>query len=231
MISLGGVPGLIPPGGVPYLKVRTEPKDSNPSLSSNAEPSLISRLRGKLLSLDLTTLEVETSGGVVYEVEVPLKVQERLPPVGSDLELRIVQVVREDSVALFGFMEPHERELFKRLLNASGVGARLALAMLSTFSARRLARALAEKDLAALTQVSGVGKKKAELLALELSEKVRDLALIPQGATSVSPAVEEAVAALVALGYGFSTADNLVRSAVKGNEDLTVEEIIRKALS
>jgi holliday junction DNA helicase RuvA len=192
---------------------------------------VISRLRGTLLSRDVSIVEVETSGGVVYEVEVPLKVQERLPPVGSEVEIRTLQVVREDSVALFGFMEPHERELFKRLLNASGVGARLALAMLSTFSARRLARALAEKDLAALTQVSGVGKKKAELLALELSEKVRDLALIPQDASSVSPSVEGAVAALVALGYGFSTADTLVRDALKVDGDLTTEEIIRKALS
>ncbi len=192
---------------------------------------MISRLRGKLLSRDLSNVEVETTGGVVYEVEVPLKVQERLPPVGSDVELRIVQVVREDSVALFGFLEPHERELFKRLLNASGVGARLALAMLSTFSAQRLARALAEKDLAALTQVSGVGRKKAELLALELSEKVRDLALIPKGAAGVSPVVEEAVAALVALGYSFTAADNLVREALKKDGDLNTEEIIRKALS
>ena len=192
---------------------------------------MISRLRGKLLSRDLSNVEVETTGGVVYEVEVPLKVQERLPPVGSDVELRIFQVVREDSVALFGFLEPHERELFKRLLNASGVGARLALAMLSTFSAQRLARALAEKDLAALTQVSGVGRKKAELLALELSEKVRDLALIPKGAAGVSPVVEEAVAALVALGYSFTAADNLVREALKKDGDLNTEEIIRKALS
>ncbi len=199
--------------------------------SSNAEPQLISRLRGKLLSRDLSNVEVETTGGVVYEVEVPLKVQERLPPVGSDVELRIVQVVREDSVALFGFLEPHERELFKRLLNASGVGARLALAMLSTFSAQRLARALAEKDLAALTQVSGVGRKKAELLALELSEKVRDLALIPRGAAGVSPVVEAAVAALVSLGYSFTAADSLVREALKKDGDLTTEEIIRKALS
>ena len=192
---------------------------------------MISRLRGKLLSRDLSNVEVETTGGVVYEVEVPLKVQERLPPVGSDVELRIFQVVREDSVALFGFLEPHERELFKRLLNASGVGARLALAMLSTFSAQRLARALAEKDLAALTQVSGVGRKKAELLALELSEKVRDLALIPKGAAGVSPVVEAAVAALVSLGYSFTAADSLVREALKKDGDLNTEEIIRKALS
>lgn len=192
---------------------------------------MISRLRGTLLSQDLSTVEVETTGGVVYEVEVPLKVRERLPPVGAFVELRTVQVVREDSVALFGFLEPEERELFRRLLTASGVGTRLALAMLSTYSARRLARALAEKDLLALTQVSGVGKKTAERLALELAEKVRDLALLPEGEASPSSAVKEAVSALVALGFSFTAADTAVRGAMKGNGDLTAEEIIRKALS
>ena len=72
-------------------------------------------------------MEVETSGGVVYEVEVPLTVHERLPPVGHPVELRTVQVVREDAVLLFGFLEPHERELFRRLLTASGVGVALAI--------------------------------------------------------------------------------------------------------
>ena len=104
---------------------------------------LISRLRGLLLTNDFSTVEVETSGGVVYEVEVPLTVVEHLPPIGTQVELRTVQVVREDSVSLFGFLEAHERDLFRRLLTASGVGAKLALAMLSTYSARRLAQALA----------------------------------------------------------------------------------------
>ena len=80
-------------------------------------------------------MEVETAGGVVYEVELPLSVLGRLPPIGGSVELRTYHMVREDSAALFGFMEAHERELFKRLLTASGVGARLALAMLSTYSA------------------------------------------------------------------------------------------------
>ncbi len=198
----------------------------------NPWPSLISRLKGILLSRDLAVVEVETAGGVVYEVEVPLTVLERLPPAGHPVELRTLQVVREDSVALFGFLEPHERDLFKRLLTASGVGAKLALAMLSTYSARRLARALAEKDLAALAQVSGVGKKKAEKIALELSDKVRDIALIPEGTPGVSPVVEGAVAALMALGFSFTAADGAVREAIKGGgAELGTEDLIRKALS
>ena len=192
---------------------------------------MISRLRGILLSRDLSTVEVETSGGVVYEVDVPLTVDERLPAVGEAIELRTVQVTREDSVSLYGFLEAHERELFKRLLTASGVGAKLALAMLSAFTARRLAQALAEKDLGALTQVSGVGKKKAERIALELSEKVGDLALAPAGASGVSPGAGEAVSALVSLGYSFTAADAAVRKAFKRCGDVPTEELIREALS
>ncbi|MBT8396013.1 MAG: Holliday junction branch migration protein RuvA [Gemmatimonadetes bacterium] len=192
---------------------------------------MISRLRGTLLTRDLSTVEVETSGGVVYEVEVPLTVAERLPPEGAGIELRTVQVNREDSVALYGFLDSHERDLFRRLLTASGVGAKLALAMLSAFSARRLAQALAEKDLAALTQVSGVGKKKAERLALELSEKVRDLALAPDGAPGVPPGAEAAVSALISLGYSFSDADAAVRRVISEEDDLTTEELIKAALS
>lgn len=192
---------------------------------------MISRLRGTLVSRELTTLEVETPGGVVYEVEVPLKVEERLPPVGEPIELRIVQVTREDSVSLYGFLEAHERELFKRLLRASGVGPNLALAMLSSFSAGRLAQALAEKDLVALTQVSGVGKKKAERIVLELSEKVRDLAVTPDGETGVPPGAEAAVTALISLGYGVSAAHAAIRAALKKDRDLSTEELIREALS
>jgi Holliday junction DNA helicase RuvA len=176
-------------------------------------------------------VEIETSGGVVYEVEIPLTIHERLPSEGSAVELRTVQVVREDSAALYGFLEPHERDLFKRLLTASGVGAQKALAMLSTYSARRLARALAEKDITALSQISGVGKKTAERLALELSEKVRDLALIPEGTGGASPAVEGAVSALVALGFSFSDADAAIRKALRGEDNPTTDELIRKALS
>lgn len=192
---------------------------------------MISRLQGILLSKDLSAVEVETSGGVVYEVEVPLTVAEQLPPEGASLELRTVQVTREDSVSLYGFLDPVERDLFKRLLTASGVGAKLALAMLSAFSARRLAQALAEKDLAALTQVSGVGRKTAERLALELSEKVRDLALVPEGRAGRTAAVESAVSALMALGFSYSRADAAIREAFKKGEGLSTEELIKEALS
>ena len=205
--------------------------DPSPVPPITSEALLISRLKGTLLSRDLTTVEVETPAGVIYEVEVPLTIQERLPPVGHPVELRTQQVVREDSITLYGFLEPHERDLFRRLLNANGVGAKMAVAMLSTFSARRLARALADKDLAALSQVQGVGRKKAEKFALELADRVQDLALGPEGAPLASPAVAEAVSALVALGFSVTAADAAVRKAFKGGGEMSTEELIRQVLS
>jgi len=201
---------------------REDPEDANP---------MISRLRGTLLSKELDRVELETGGGVVYEVEIPASILERLPPEGSPIEIRTLQLVRQDSATLYGFLELHERELFSRLLTASGVGAKMALAMLSTYSAHRLARALAEKDLPALTQIPGVGKKTAERIALELAEKVKDLAVGPEGEPLVAPGGKEAVAALVALGYSFMNADRAVRRAIEDGDPGSSEDLIRKALS
>ncbi len=193
---------------------------------------MISRLRGKLLSREVDRIEVETSGGVVYELEVPLTVQQRLPSVGSDVEIRTFQVVREDALTLYGFLEPGERELFGRLLGASGVGAKLAAAMLSTYTAARLARALAEKDVTALKQVSGVGKKTAERIILELSDKVQDLAVEAGREGAAVAGAQEAVSALVALGYSFTDADRAVRAVVDGDEKAPdAQQLIRKALA
>lgn len=194
---------------------------------------MISRLHGTLLTRDPDGIEIETSGGVVYEVEVPLTVLQRLPTPGNAVEVRTVQVVTDSSVALYGFIDERERELFKRLLGASGVGGKLALAMMSTFTASRLARALVEKDHAALQQVSGVGKKKAEKIAVELSDKVGDLAVVEPSGSGVGggQAAQAAVQALVALGYSFSDADAAVRHALEDGADGPSEAIIRKALS
>lgn len=194
---------------------------------------MISRLRGTLLSRDASGVEVETPGGVVYEVEVPTTVLERLPAEGQPVEMRTLQVVREDSVALYGFLSAGERTLFRRLLTASGVGPKVALAMLSTYTAERLARALVEKDVPALQRVSGVGKKTAERLALELADKVSDLALSagPSPVPGGAPGVQEAVAALVALGYGFAEADEAVRAVIAQGDVDSADTLIRRALA
>ena len=193
---------------------------------------MISRLQGKLLSRAAACVEVETSGGVVYEVEVPITVLQGLPSPGGSVELRTLQIVTENSIALYGFSNAHERLLFQRLLTATGVGAKLALAMMSTYSAERLARALVEKDSTALQQVSGIGKKKAEKIALDLADKVADLAIVTPVMDGVTGGARGAVQALVNLGYSFSVADTAVRAVLEedGVPDST-EELVRRALS
>lgn len=194
---------------------------------------MISRIKGTLVGRDPEGIEIETPGGVVYEIEVPLTVLQRLPSPGSAVELRTVQVVTDSSVALYGFVDELERTLFRRLLTASGVGGKLALAMMSAYRADRLARALVERDLAALQQVSGVGRKKAEKLVVELADKVADLAVSTAGAAGSGPAAAQgAVKALVALGYSFADADDAVRQALHdGVPGESVDDIVRKALS
>ncbi|MEC7386452.1 MAG: Holliday junction branch migration protein RuvA [Gemmatimonadota bacterium] len=192
---------------------------------------MISRLQGKLLSRDATCVEVETSGGVVYEVEVPITVLQGLPSPGGSVELRTLQVVTESSIALYGFSSAHERLLFQRLLTATGVGAKLALAMMSTYSVERLARALVEKDSTALQQVSGIGKKKAEKIALDLADKVADLAIVTPVVDGVTGGAQDAVQALVNLGYSFSVADTAVRAVLEDGIPDSTEELVRRALS
>lgn len=194
---------------------------------------MISRLRGTLLGREPERIEVATPGGVVYEVNVPRTVLERLPAAGTDVEILTVQVVREDAVALYGFVESRERELFGRLMAARGVGASTALSMLSTYAAPRLARALAEKDTAALQQVSGIGKKTAERLVVDLADRVQDLAVAPggEGEDATGPA-QEAVSALVSLGYSFTEADEAVQQVLEdGDAPESAEELIRRALA
>jgi holliday junction DNA helicase RuvA len=195
---------------------------------------LISRIRGTLVTRDADgVVEIETSSGVTYEVEVPLTVMQRIPMPPAAIELHIAHLVREDSEALYGFNDSSERTLFLRLLKAHGVGKALALAMMSTFTASRLARAITEKDLTALTQVSGVGKRTAEKIVVELSDKVADLAFTTplDVAAGSAPLAQEAVAALVAMGLSFGDADKAVRAVVEEGGAKTSEELIRKALA
>lgn len=196
---------------------------------------MISRIRGTLIHRDTDRIEVATPGGVVYEIFVPLSILERLPrPPKDDFEIRTLQVVREDSATLYGFAEGYERELFGRLMVAKGVGPSLAVSLLSTFAAPRLARALVEKDVNALKQVSGVGKKTAERIILDLADRVTDLAARAPEGDGERPGgrvAQEAVAALQALGYGFADADEAVRAALEQGEPEGTDQLVRRALA
>jgi len=192
---------------------------------------VISRLQGRVLSRGTDRVEIETSGGVVYEVEVPLTVLQEIPSVGDTLELRTLQVVTETSVALYGFVTPQERVLFLRLRTVKGVGAKVALGIMSTFPSQRLARAIVEKDTTALRQAPKVGMKLAETIVLELSDKVDDLVGVVPTFGGADTVAHQAVQALISLGYTFGDADRAVRGVLEGGAPDTAEELIRRALA
>ncbi len=189
---------------------------------------MIAAVFGKLVSKSGDRIVVATSGGVSYEIAVPIGVLERLPPDGSEVELHTVPIVREDGWALYGFDDSAERTVFQRLLAVNGVGPRLALAIVSTLG-NRVIRALKEGDIAALCTVPGVGKKTAERIALELKDKLRDVSS-SDGATVVSIPAEQAVNALVNLGYSSGEADRTVRTVLSQEGGSSTAELIRGAL-
>jgi Holliday junction DNA helicase RuvA len=190
---------------------------------------VIAGVRGTLLSRTADRVVVATASGVSYEVAVPLGVLERLPRDGAEVDLQTVLVVREDGWALYGFDRGHEKTVFQRLLGASGVGPRLALAVLSSLGGGRVVAAVRSGDLAALCTVPGIGKKTAERLVLELKDRMGDLTP-PGEAPARAPVADEAVQALVNLGYGALDADRAVRSAIAEQGSATTAELIRFAL-
>lgn len=194
---------------------------------------MISRLRGRLVRRDIGSVEVMTPGGVGYELEIPLGVFERLPPEGAELELRTYQVVREDAVTLYGFLEPAERAVFGKLLSASGVGPKLALSILSSLPPERIVRAILEKDIVVLRRIPGLGTKKAERLVLELADRLDDVAVAATGTTAAAgaPGAEQAVGALVALGYTQADAAAAVRKVIDERGGGEGVDLIRAALA
>jgi holliday junction DNA helicase RuvA len=191
---------------------------------------MISRIRGTLLRRDIGVIEVLTAGGVGYELQIPLGVFERLPKEGSEVELRTYQVVREDAVELYAFIDHAERAVFSRLLSASGVGPRLALNILSSLPPERIVRAIVDKDIATLRRIPGLGVKKAERLALELADRLDDIA-VAAAAVGGSAAADEAVKALVALGYSNADAAAAVRKVIDERGTMEPLEMIRAALA
>jgi Holliday junction DNA helicase RuvA len=192
---------------------------------------LISRIRGTLLMREINRAEVMTPGGVAYEMEIPTTVYERLPRPGEEVELRTMLVIREDAQLLFGFLEDNERALFTRLIGATGVGPKLAISLLSALPGAALVRAIRDRNLAVLTGVSGVGKKTAERLSVELAGKLDDLAFASSGLAQQAPGVEEALRALVVLGLGALEAENAVRAVMQERGPLPAQELIRAALA
>lgn len=190
---------------------------------------MIARLVGTVVAREGDRVIVETAGGVGYEVAVPRSVLEQLPGVGGRIELATFLVVREDGWALYGFTAEADRRIFQRLLGVTGVGPRLAMALVSGLGMHRLARALRERDLGVLASVPGVGRRTAERLAVELADKLDDLD-VDAGAPPASSAAEAALQALVRLGYGVSQADAALRSAMAEDGGADSATLIRRAL-
>jgi holliday junction DNA helicase RuvA len=194
---------------------------------------VIAQVRGKLVAKDLDRVEIMTAGGTAYELAIPLSVYETLPKVGEDASLHTHLVVREDGWQLFGFASVTEKRVFQRLLTASGIGPALAIGMLSTLSADRLVRAIRAKDLPTLQGVPRVGRKKAERLILDLADKLDDVQ--PDAAGIARPdggGADDAVRALVSLGYASLDAEKAVRLALdEGGRGLPAPELIRRALA
>jgi len=195
---------------------------------------MISRLAGTLAAKGLDRIEVLTSGGVGYELLIPLDVLESLPRVGEAVSLHTALVVKEDGWQLFGFATAHDRSLFYTLLGASGVGPAMALGLISALGNTRLARAILDRDIATLQSVPRVGKKTAERLCVELGDKMKEFA----GASSAgaTPRTDgssaDAVRALLALGYANAEAEKAVREALSGRAaGAATSDVIRDALA
>ncbi len=185
------------------------------------------------MAKELDRVEVVTSGGVGYELSIPLGTYEALPRAGEAVALFTSLVVREDEWLLYGFSTPFERAVFRKVLGAKGVGPALALGMLSTLSPERLVRAIREKDLATLQQVPRVGRKKAEQLILDLADKLDAVATAGDGAARPEGAsADDAIRALVSLGYASPDAEKSVRGALeKLGKGTSAPDLIRAALA
>ena len=195
---------------------------------------MIARVAGKLVAKELDSIEVMTTGGVGYGLVIPLNVYETLPRVGEDVALHTSLVVKEDSWQLFGFTSVFEKRLFEKLLTANGVGPSLAIGLLSALSPSRLIRAIREKDIPTLQSVPRVGRKKAERLILDLADKLDGLseASTVPGATPATAAADDAMRALVSLGYSSADAERGVRAALDaGGGGKSPAELIRTALA
>ena len=197
---------------------------------------MIGRLRGTLADKLPPFLLLDVNG-VGYELEVPMTTLYRLPPVGDSLTLYTHLVVREDAQLLYGFAEKRERELFRELIRLNGVGPKLALALMSGLEVDELVRCVQAQDTSTLVKIPGVGKKTAERLLVELKDRfkaweaipgIAPLVLEPSGQAVVSSAENDAVSALIALGFKPQEASRAV-AAVQEN-GLSSEELIRRAL-
>ena len=190
---------------------------------------MIGRMRGLLVAKQPPWVMIE-AGGIGYELEVPMSTLYDLPELGREVILFVHYAHKEDTVALYGFLREAERAQFRNLLRVSGIGAKIALSVLSGASVDEFARLVQAGDVTALTRVPGIGKKTAERIVLELRDRVGAVSAVPVGinASASRDPHSEALTALQQLGYKPAEAQRLVRDIQAPGD--SAEALIRKAL-
>ena len=199
--------------------------------------NMIAYLSGKLFEKEANLIIVDV-GGVGYEVIIPLSTFYDLGEIGEDVSLRIYTYVREDVFQLFGFKTVRERELFLLLISVSGIGPKSAVTALSGMSADEIIGAIRQNNLARLNSIPGVGKKTAERMVIELRDKIAKLSAvsseemraegIPQ--TSGDDVYDDAISALVNLGYQRNAAERALKQAMDEGTEMSVQKLLRKSL-
>jgi Holliday junction DNA helicase RuvA len=190
---------------------------------------MIALLRGTLLEKHPNQVIVD-AGGVGYDVQIPVSTFSHLPDVGAAVSLRIHTHVREDALALFGFLTSEEKQLFEKLIAVSGIGPKLAITVLSGLPVGELVAAIRAGDLARLTKIPGVGKKTAERLSLELRDKLEGVSSVHVLKPAASPLDEDIISALLNLGCARSAAEAAVEKAKHAGVPHEFEPLFRKAL-
>jgi Holliday junction DNA helicase RuvA len=199
---------------------------------------MIAYLSGKLLEKQATAVIVDV-GGIGYEVTIPLSTFYELGEVGDEIQLRIYTHVREDALQLFGFKTERERQLYLKLISVQGIGAKSGVTMLSGMSADEIIVAIRTDNLARLTSIPGVGKKTAERLVIELRDKLNDissgaiqesLAAGGQQAVPADAVYDDALSALVNLGYQRNAAEKTLKQAVQEGTEMSVQKLLRRSL-
>ena len=192
---------------------------------------MIAHLRGKLLAKHPNQAIVET-GGVGYDVTISVPTFSGLPGVGGEIALHIHTHVREDIIALYGFLRPSEKTLFEKLITVSGIGPKLAITILSGMAADEMVNAIRGNYIARLTRIPGIGKKTAERMVLELRDKltVEKVGEIPSAPTK-SPIEEDVLSALMNLGYQRAAAEKALAAVSKNGKTGPFDALFREALA
>jgi len=197
---------------------------------------MIGFLSGKILEKEANTVIVDV-GGVGYEVTIPLSTFYELGEVGSDVQLRIYTLVREDALQLFGFKTSRERDIYLKLISVQGIGAKSGIAMLSGMNADEIVTAIRTNNLVRLTSIPGVGKKTAERMVIELRDKIGELSASAAASASgvgsdqsSDTVFDDALSALVNLGYQRNAAEKALQDSAKDGAELSVQKLLRAAL-